>query len=208
MPLVCRHHPANNNIAHKSHFDDIFFFHTNYSRQCFKCTYITTTATKMNRHIYRVKPYILTHFFVDSNWLAYVMLIVLHHCAACHRPHCHSWQFAQAFVSSTFCFWRIIYCTRTIGVYVFVSVFFHSDFNFYWFNNVTQHHRTEFQTIINFSLFVFFYDSFDYHFSTISPAKRDVILRRKKNYNMFEHSSKSFTLACSIDLRFCFFFSA
>lgn len=48
---------------------------------------------------------VLTHFFVDSDWLAYVMLIVPHHCVACHQPHCHWWQFAPAFVSSA-CFWR------------------------------------------------------------------------------------------------------
>lgn len=34
------------------------------------------------------------------------MLIVRHHYVACHRPHCHWWRFAQAFVSST-CFWRL-----------------------------------------------------------------------------------------------------
>lgn len=54
------------------------------------------------------KVRVLTHFFVDSNWLAYVMLIVPHHFAAFHRPHCHWWQFAPAFVSST-CWWRSVF---------------------------------------------------------------------------------------------------
>lgn len=62
---------------------------------------------------------VLTHFFVDSNWLAYVMtLTVRHHYAVFRRPHCHWWQFAQAFVSLACC-WLFLcaFCTVLFTLY-------------------------------------------------------------------------------------------
>lgn len=62
---------------------------------------------------------VLTHFFVDSNWLVYVMtLTVQHHYAVFHRPHCHWWQFAQAFVSLACC-WLFLcaFCTVLFTLY-------------------------------------------------------------------------------------------
>lgn len=73
-----------------------------------------------------MKLWIRTHFVVDSDWLVYVMWIVLRHRSSCRRPHCHSWQFAQAFEFST-CF-RLSF--SNYALYLFNH---HSQFYFYQF---------------------------------------------------------------------------